>query len=97
MFEQFFKGKKNKDDEFIEKEIERIENEMTVTELTSDEYGRLKDNLADWIDVKRKPKTSIDPNTVLKCICEIGGILIIVGYEYGHVLASKALNRVSRM
>ncbi len=99
MFKFMSKDKdRDRDSIFIDEEIERIEIEMKMTDLGSEEYNKLKHDLEDLINLKSQHKSwSIDPNTLLKCGCEIAGILIIVGYEYGHVLTSKALNRVTKI
>lgn len=43
-----------------------------------------------------KKERRISPDAIVAALTSLGGILIIIGYEHGHVIASKALGFVAK-
>lgn len=86
------KNQENKNDK-IEEEIKKVFELMGVAERGSKEYNQLLDNLDKLMDLKYnyKKKKSIDWNTLLVVSGNILGIAMILWWEQGHVVTSKAL------
>ena len=65
--------------------------------MNTDEYEKLVQTFEKLIKLQNEVKGSgIDPNTVLVVTSNILVVLIIVGYEQGHVIASKGLQFLVR-
>jgi hypothetical protein len=78
--------------------------DATITELMidmktrdgdSEEYATMLNRL-ERLNKLRKPsfREKISPDTLILVGSNLLGILIIVSYEHGHVLASRALNTI---
>lgn len=68
--------------------------EMRVTDKESEAYQKMAQNYetlakAKSLEIKEKPR--VDKNVVIGGLFGIAQILVIVAYEHGHVLVSKAL------
>lgn len=94
----------NKVDEkdLLDKEIERVTEKLSKLEPTADGYREAAENLSTLMEVKSdmaKAKSSSKPSAdaVLTVAGSIASVVIIVAYEHGHVLASKAANFVMKL
>ena len=75
----------------------RILEEMKTTDLDSDKYLSLLSNLESLVRLKKEESVNrISPDTKALVAANLLGILIIVGYERGHVMVSRGLNFVLR-
>lgn len=75
----------------LEKEIARLFEKLSNTPEDSDEYGRVSDQLAKLYKLKEvDSKQRVSKDQVVAALTSIAGILIVVGYEHAHVIASKA-------
>lgn len=87
----------------LEKEISRLEHELSETKVDDKRYGELQDKLAKlyeiqtrMIEVKMSTAKRLDPNTLLVVGGGIAEILLIMHHEQLHVIATKAFSRVIR-
>jgi len=80
----------------ITKEVDEIIEIMSHTDRGSEEYKKLAANLELLIKAKSiyKDPARIDANTLAIVLGNLIGIAIIVGYEEGHIITSKALGFV---
>jgi hypothetical protein len=77
--------------------ISRVLEEMKTTDLDSDKYLALLSNLESLVRLKKEQSANrISPDTKALVAANLIGILIIVGYERGHVMVSRGLNFVLR-
>lgn len=75
--------------------INTLRVEMDVDGPDSEKYKTRLGHLERLITLRAEErKTRIDPNTMALVVGNILGILIIVGYERGHVMTSKGLGFV---
>lgn len=93
------KDKRNR----LEKEIDRLLDEMSTMDPMSKEYQdlekcveRLAEAEAKQRSAKTKPKEPINKNTILALAGNFASIWFIVEYERLHVITSKALGWVSK-
>lgn len=78
--------------------IEQLELDLQMTDGDSKEYGKKVKHLDQLYVIRTKNVAKgIDPNTVLICLANLAGILVIVGYEHGHVVASKAVGFAGKL
>lgn len=83
--------------ERLDEQIDKIHERMLVTGPETEGYEKLLDAFERLTKLENETKSSgVDPNTVLVVSSNILAILIIVGYERGHVIASKALQFLVR-
>lgn len=85
----------------LDKEIDKILAQMEKVEnVLSDEYEQLSDRLGKLMEMKGqkgfKEVRKLDPNTVIVVVGGITEIILIMTYEQGHVIATKAFSRVLR-
>lgn len=82
----------------LDKTIKRLEDDMTAESGDSDEYATMLNRLERLYKLKEKhaPK-QVSPDTMLIVAGNLLGILIIVGYEHGHVIVSKAIGFAGRL
>ena len=80
----------------ITKEVDELIQLMSMTDRGSEEYKKLATNLEVLMKAKSlyKDPARIDANTLAIVLGNLLGIAIIVGYEEGHIITSKALGFV---
>ena len=73
-----------------------ILDELNVTSPGSEEYPKLLGYLekVDTMRKSKKDKRTISPDTIVLTVGNLLGIAIIVGFERGHAMTSKAYNYV---
>lgn len=71
--------------------IDDVIYQMNMVGVDSPEYPELLGHLERLNELKTKNRRQpLDRNTVVLCLCNLGGILVIVAYEQKHIFASKA-------
>lgn len=81
----------------LEVTIETLLLEMSLTESTSDEFGKLLDRLEKLHKMKAVEKDSrnrVSPDAILTVGANLAGIILILGFERAHIVTSKALSFV---
>ena len=77
--------------------INKILVKMDNTEPYSEEYVLLLTNLAGLVKLQSEERSNrVSPDTMAVVVSNILGILIIVGYEQGHVVGTRAKDYVLR-
>lgn len=97
MFDKYIKGRPSKLDEPIDKLLLKIDNDGPDH---PDYKTRLKELNKLYRMKALEPKgfwSRVNSDTVLIVVGGVVQIVIIVGYEHVHVVASKALNYVFKM
>lgn len=82
----------------LDKTITELENDMLSIDPGTEMYTLMLSQLERLYKLKEKhsPKR-IDPNTWLVVGGNLAGILIIVSYEHGRVITSKALSFAGKL
>jgi len=82
----------------IDKEIDNVIEVMSITKSDSDEYKNMATNLEVLMKGRsyNKDNTKVSKDIIVAGVFGIIQILIIVGYEHGHVLTSKAVSFVTK-
>jgi len=80
----------------IDKEIERVTLIISLLNPTSEAYTKANANLTQLKEGKSKDKdtTKVSKDVIVTGLFSVVTVVIIVGYEFGHVLGSKALGFV---
>jgi len=80
----------------IDKEIDSVIEVMSILNANSDEYTAMAKNLEVLMKAKsyNKDGTKVSKDTVWTVVGSIASIVIIVGYEQAHIVASKAIGFV---
>jgi hypothetical protein len=77
--------------------IDKILAKMDKVEPYSEEYVLLVGNLSSLVRLQSEEQSSrVSPDTMAIVVSNLLGILIIVGYEQGHVMGSRAKDFVLR-
>jgi hypothetical protein len=75
----------------LDETIENVLAEMAGHDAYSDEYSQMADQLTKLYAIKASHKPDrISKDTIAIVVGNLVGILMIVGYEQGHILTSKA-------
>jgi len=75
----------------LDEAIENVLAEMAGHDADSDEYAQMTDQLTKLYAIKASTKPDrISKDTIAIVVGNLIGILMIVGYEQGHILTSKA-------
>jgi hypothetical protein len=83
-----FKGKSS----ILQESIDRVLVDMERCNPGTDDYDTLLANLERLVRLQNEEKTNrVSPDTIAVVCANLLGILIIVGYEHGHVVASRGL------
>ena len=92
MLRRFLKERPSVYDELIANVMTR----MNTCDPSSDDYQRLMDRLSKLNELKAKEASSnrVSPDTKFMVIGGVVQVVIIVVYERGHVMVSRALNFV---
>jgi hypothetical protein len=81
----------------LESEIDRIHALMLNEDPKSEEYQTLLNTFERLLKLQDESRTSaINPNTLLVVGGNVVCVLIVVGYERGHIVASRALQFFAR-
>ncbi|WPJ30644.1 hypothetical protein [Streptomyces phage Psst1] len=81
----------------LEKEIARLFEKLSNTPEESDDYNKVSDQLAKLYKLQEvDSKQKVSKDQMVAALSSIAGILIIVSYEHGHVIATKALGFVKK-
>jgi len=80
----------------IDKEIEDLVKVMNVTDKTSKEYLQLAGTYDTLMKGKSysKDNTKVSKDVLVTCGFAVLQVIIIVGFEHGHVLVSKAMGSI---
>lgn len=99
-----FKRKKRivEDKPEIDYAIDDLVAKMRLEDPASEDYQKMAASLETICRAKNfkdsneaeKGKRKVDPNVVIAAVAGVAQIVIVVAYEHGHVLCSKALNFV---
>jgi hypothetical protein len=87
----------NKETSSLENELNRVHSEMSGVEVGSERYNALLTNFERLTRLQSEKKTfRVSPDTLAIVGANLLGILIIVGYERAHVIASRGMNVLLR-
>ncbi len=75
----------------LEKEIDALVKDLGNTAFEDKEYATKVEQLGKLMDIQKKKKVRISPDTVAIIIANLAGIVLILGYERAHVITTKAL------
>lgn len=82
----------------LEKTIQMLEDDMRSLSGDSEEYATCLNRLERLYKLKEKHSTrKFNPDTLLIVAGNLLGIIIIVAYEHGHVIGSKAMSQVGKL
>lgn len=90
---------KKSESEF-DKEVDAILRRLSDVDPATDEYQKLCESLnriADIRDRMNRKKKSVSPDTMALIVANLAGIIIVLGYEQGHIIASKAFSMISKL
>lgn len=78
----------------LEEAISRLHADMQTEDPNTDKYAAMADNLTKLyklreFDKKERYRPSADTLTI--ALANLAGVLVIVGYEQKHVIATKAM------
>lgn len=90
--------KSSDEDLALERTILELEKDMQTRDGDSEEYATMLNRLERLYKLKEKnaPKR-VSPDTLIVVGGNLVGILIIVAYEHGHVITSKALSFAGKL
>jgi hypothetical protein len=81
----------------LDEEIDRVHDKMLSETLNGEEYDQLLAVFERLVRLRKEERSSrISPDTLAIVGANLLGILIIVGYEQGHVIASRGMNLLFR-
>lgn len=79
----------------LEKEIDRVIEQMSSTEPNTPEYKAISENLEKLYKAKAHERVrNVSPDTIAVIAGNLLGIGLILGYEKANVITSKALGFV---
>lgn len=91
-------SKSSDEAESLDRTISELELEMRSHEGDSEEYATCLNRLERLYKLKEKhSKKRISPETWLVVGANLAGIIIIVAYEHGHALTSRAITQVGKL
>jgi hypothetical protein len=94
VFDKYIKGRPSPLDEPIRKLVQQLD----TKDPTSEDFDKMTEQLDRLVRMRAaEPKSRVSPDTILIVVGGIAQVLIIIGYEHVHVVASKALNYVFKM
>lgn len=80
----------------LDPEIDAVVDALQGMSLEDPDYHPTLSTLKRLIELKEQSKSRISPDTLLIVGGNLLGILLILGYEHGHALTSKALGHIVR-
>lgn len=80
----------------LEQETQKCLESMAKMDQSSESYKKLLETLERLMRLEHRKNSGfrVKADTLAQIGGSLAGILVIVGYEHGHVLVSKALNYV---
>lgn len=91
-------SKRSDEAEGLDQTIAELERDMQGHDGDSEEYATCLNRLERLYKLKEKhSKKRISPETWLMVGANLAGIIIIVAYEHGHALTSRAINQVGKL
>lgn len=79
----------------LDKAINQVFSEMESLTADSDEYAKMVDRLEQLYKLKYPEKANkLSKDAILAVVGNLAGIVLILGFERAHVVASKALGFV---
>lgn len=79
----------------LDKAINQVFSEMESLTADSDEYAKMVNRLEQLYKLKCPEKANkLSKDAILAVVGNLAGIVLILGYERAHVVASKALGFV---
>jgi len=82
----------NKVNTYVDGEITRITEKLHDLEVTDEKYAKLLDRLNTLHRIRQEEKPDlISADTIALVAANLVGILLILNYEHGAVITSKAL------
>lgn len=95
-----FKFEPKEKDWTVDEEIKSVLNAMEREGLDKDseeDYKRYLEYLERLTDIKQKQKLVVHPDALVGAAATFLGILVIMSYERGHVIATKAFNLLPKI
>ena len=90
---KFFKRKSS----ILDESIRTVLAKMKTTDPYSEEYSVLLTDLERLVRLRKDESVNrVSPDTIAVVCANLLGIVIIVGYEHGHVIGSRALQMILR-
>lgn len=90
--------KKSDESEGLDLTIKSLEDEMLTRDGDSEDYATMLNRLERLYKLKEKHSSRrVSPDTLILVGGNILGIIIIVGYEHSHVIATKALGFAGKL
>ncbi len=75
----------------LDESVDKVRAELNTTHPGSEDYAVLLSNMERLISLQSEEQSrSVSPDTLAIIAANLVGILIIVGYEQGHVTVSRA-------
>lgn len=96
----FVKEEDKEKDWTLDEEIKHVINAIGRDALDEDEekdYKRHLEYLERLTDIKQKQKLVVHPDALVGAAATFLGILVIMGYERGHVIATKAFSLLPKI
>ena len=99
--EMIFTKKKNEKTN-LEKEIDRLSETLSYTDMDTDEYDDIVSKIERLTSIKEKLEkakvceSKVSKDTLAVVIGNLVGIVLILGYERVNIITSKALSFVIR-
>lgn len=83
----------------LDEAIDSVLTDMSTFTAETDEYTKCVDQLTKLYALKdaERPKKGVSPEVWLPVAGNLAGIVVIVGYEHAHVVASKALTLLPKL
>jgi hypothetical protein len=89
----FGKPRNNMETRRLDFAIDRVLDEMDNYGPDSEEYPKLLTSLERMVALREaRNKRTVSTDTLVTTAGYLLGVLLIVGYEHGHVMTSKAVN-----
>lgn len=81
----------------IRDEAYRLVSELKAYPAESEEYATICARLLELSESEKRLNDTVSNDTKAKMAASLAGILLVVGYEHGHVIASKGLSLISKI
>lgn len=89
--------KKSENELMVEEEINDVLKELKCISSSTEEYVVVIENLERLYSIKsKKAELRLKPDTIAIIAANLVGIALILGYEQGHVITTKAIGFVTK-
>jgi hypothetical protein len=86
-----------KESSILDKPINDVIRQLKITNVDDEKYPALVNHLETMMKLRsEETRSKVSPDTMAVVVGNLLGILIIVGYERGHVMVSRGLGFVLR-